>query len=337
MKYLILSLLFLSTLAFGKPVIKLDIYTFNEQIGKELLKRQHEGYAAWERAGWKEYFDKFLNKDARFLKRNKLGKCLESDIKQHTFSPCMAGAMVHSMQQSIYNLGIDVDFDFSLAVSDYANIDYRCQRQGNCMANAIWDWGRKGDADVELLLMPIRNASSYGRTHTLMPNGDYKPVMALLAGAQQPYALLHLFRHEMAHAMGFNYHLYDTKPIVWNADKKLFPKCEPIEIKPYSQSGLTPDCKHRTFLGQLIPQGAICTKLWMGSSHFHDGESFNVQVYGPIFKKVFDCYIAEYIEVGESPKPQPEPDKEDKPTPDNGNWHKYCPIWLDLVKQYQCK
>lgn len=346
-RLLILLTMFCHTMAFAAPdisispqsppIIKLSIVSYDESLGSK-IKRSTDGWRLWEEAGWKEYFDAYLNPDTAFRNRNAIPVCTVNDFNLNTYSRCMVGAMVHSMEKSMADLGTPAALTFSLAYSKYPNLDPDCTK--NCIGNAPYQWQRSSAADIEVLLFPRSNGSQ-GHTYQQVKDGRVISTTALVAGAQQPFAILHLFRHEMAHALGFDGHLNDSELITLNRTRKAYPKCETRTFKPYPQSGLVKGCEHRTFVGGWNDKPA-CDPMSMGKSFFFNTR-FNVPVYGEQFKFIFSCHLAGLQQSpaptpppapAPQPPPPPAPAPVPTPTPVPDEYRQYCPTWKGLVARY---
>jgi hypothetical protein len=205
----------------------------------------------------------------------------------------MIKATFDSMERSLREIGLDVRFDVTTKVDDQ---ETACT-EPDCI-HAIAN--RHVPAKLlDVIMIPVRNSGAQGTTRQIT-NGQSTVVLHL--GKQWAVGALHLARHEFAHALGFDGHLYENDLIV--------SKCAGITVKPYSQSGLPPSCKNNTFVGSLIKPGEVCSQQSMNKQRFFD-ETWNVPVYADAFKKIFACYLNAHgtgnIPAPPAPPPTPAP------------------------------
>jgi hypothetical protein len=92
------------------PTINVAVHAFEESSGRRNIPHSEGGRATWEALSWPDYFNTHLNPDIAFRARNNLTLCKAIDFNRYQWTPCMAAAVIHSMEKSVAELGIDVDF-----------------------------------------------------------------------------------------------------------------------------------------------------------------------------------------------------------------------------------
>jgi hypothetical protein len=307
--------------------VTIDVIAWDEATGKKVIKwlPQESGYLAWYKAGYEQYFRDYL--DAKTLARYGLSSCGREQVSEWYFTPCMIAAMLNSQERSLAEVGVMVDFKSSIQYTDYVGYP-DCSRPGSSCAveSAIFQEGKKSEALFDVLLLPNRVGGPEGHTRT---KASGKAVSAIVVGKSLAVGSLHLFRHEMAHAMGINGHLNGSS-FVFNP-RGAVKNCPTVTIPSYedlaSQGKIQKDCIHRTFLGSYITHGAVCTANSMGKQFFFD-RSWNVPYYGTIVREVFGCYLANYVVSNDAPtKPAPPP----TPAP-SAREDPYCSYWRKFVE-----
>lgn len=275
LKRLMLGIL-LATKALASTTVPVKVYAFSETVGRKTFTytTAEQGYLAWMRGGYKT-----------------LG-CADANFSEFYQTPCMVQVLFTAMEKSLKDDGVDVHFDYQLNYTDFAGYDVTCLPNSRCVAENARVWKEKNaDPGLDVLLLPLAD-SVQGQTRTVADIRNGKTVVGLVAGKSQSYMTAHLFRHEMAHALGFGMHLYDPDAWTFNADNAY--KCPQIVVQPYEKSGLARGCQNMTFLGSYINNGQVCSAMSMNDPKIYD-ERFNVPLYGPIFHDIFTCWLAENI------------------------------------------
>lgn len=289
-KACILSVLIVSSASANAATytVPVTVTTWSETRGQALLQwaPSEAGYRAWYRGGWNQYFRDYLPGSG----------CKDADVSDYSMTPCMIKAMFDAAERSVSELGLDVKFAVTIRTEDS---ETDC-KDTDCL-HAIVD-KHVAKSLVDVVMIPVRNGAAQGYTRSTATAS----VIGLHLGKQWAPSALHLLRHELAHALGFNGHLYDTAPFTSTARPGF---CDAMITKPYSQSGLPQGCVNNTFLGSWIKPGEICTTNSMNDQKEFD-EKYNVPVYGDQFRAIFACYLRAHFEsapIPIPPKPTPPP------------------------------
>jgi hypothetical protein len=245
--------LLLSVLAVELCAAPVRVFTWPESHGLKVItyKPSDKGYLAWMEGGY-----------------SSVG-CKGKDFSAYYLTPCMVKAQFAILENSLKELGIKERFEYELIYQILPEEEIH---------NLVDRW-TSPDLDILFVIDTKGNAEGYTRTTQLN-----KSTVGLKASKAQIFQLAHLFRHEMTHAMGFDGHLYD--PTGWT-----YKGCgQTINVRPYGLSGLSKDCRNRTFVGSWVPDNGSCAKHEMLKPDLYS-TSWNVPVYGEIFKAVFQCYF----------------------------------------------
>jgi hypothetical protein len=203
------------------------------------------------------------------------------------------------------------------------------QCKGNCIVNAAAKWLIYKPVDITLLILPKHNGAEGHTRTTMTTDGIPKAVSAIGVGGAMAFQAMHITRHELGHAMGFEGHTHQS--FVFNRGRKLFPACTELEVKSYPETGLKPGCENRTYLGSHMVPGQYCGNRAPGAWNEFDVK-FTAPYYGEKFRYIFGCYASKFgPQAPQPPKPTPTPTPTPIP-PQNSN----CAVWQNLINLH-CK
>lgn len=250
MKKLLIGLL-LSSQSFAVTTVPLNVFAYDESTGKEQLKGKQSASPV-----------EFLS-----------SKCKGPEVAEHFWTPCMIGSLVKHVEDELLKLGLEVKFQTKIEYTDFKGYDVSCKKE-RCLSQLTSDWKPYG---FDILLMPKSNRPQADTRRFNTWGKDYF-VIALDAGSNSLAVTKSQLTHEFGHGMGFDMHTNSGPLFVFNPGRRRA-NCQEMTILPYSQSGLSRDCKNYNIMGSYLSSGCLVNY------------SFAVPYYTPVFREVFGCWL----------------------------------------------